>query len=105
MNPRIALIIGIICISLSPILVKGMDVHGLTSAFYRIFVAWALLVPFLLLTGKLKKISRKDVLISMLGGLIFASDIAVWNISIRLSSATVATLLANMAPVWVGIGS
>lgn len=105
MNPRLALLTGIVCISLSPILVKGMDVSALSSAFYRIFVAWALLLPFLLLTGKLKTISRKDVLISMLGGLIFASDIAVWNISIRLSSATVATLLANMAPVWVGIGS
>src|SRR5688572_17896484 len=105
MNPRLLLVIGIIFISLSPIFVKGMPVPALTSAFYRIFVALLVLAPFLLFTGKLKRISRKDLWISVLGGLIFAADIAVWNVSIQLSSATVATLLANLAPVWVGIGS
>ncbi|AYA36811.1 DMT family transporter [Hymenobacter oligotrophus] len=105
MNPRLLLVIGIVCISLSPIFVKGMPVPGLTSAFYRIVVAWVVLGLYVLLARKLKPISRHDLLISLLGGLVFASDIAVWNISIRLSSATVATLLANLAPVWVGLGS
>jgi drug/metabolite transporter (DMT)-like permease len=49
------------------------------------------------------KINRKDLLTAMLGGLIFASDIAVWNISLGHISATVSTLLANLAPVWVGL--
>lgn len=46
---------------------------------------------------------RKDILLSCLGGLIFAADIALWNQSIKLISATVSTLLANLAPVWVGL--
>ena len=40
-----------------------------------------------------------------LSGFLFAADIAVWNISIQVSSATQATLLTNLAPIWVGIGS
>jgi drug/metabolite transporter (DMT)-like permease len=32
-------------------------------------------------------------------------DIAVWNISIQNSSATQATLLTNLSPIWVGIFS
>jgi len=38
-------------------------------------------------------------------GVLFASDIAVWNISIQQSSATQATLLTNLSPIWVGIFS
>ena len=39
----------------------------------------------------------------MLGGIVFASDIAVWHLSLLKISATVSTLLANLAPVWVGL--
>ena len=35
--------------------------------------------------------------------MVFAADIAVWNISLSKISATVSTLLANLAPVWVGL--
>ena len=41
----------------------------------------------------------------MLCGAIFALDVAVWNISIQESTATQATLLTNLSPVWVGIGA
>ena len=46
---------------------------------------------------------RKDVLLAITGGLIFAADIALWNQSIKILTATVSTLLANLAPVWVGL--
>jgi drug/metabolite transporter (DMT)-like permease len=35
-------------------------------------------------------------------GVLFAS-VAVWNIAIQNSSATQASLLVNLAPLWVGI--
>jgi len=38
-------------------------------------------------------------------GILFGTDIAVWNVSIHHSNATQATLLTNLAPIWVGIGS
>jgi drug/metabolite transporter (DMT)-like permease len=34
---------------------------------------------------------------------LFASDVAVWNIAIQESSATQASLLTNLSPLWVGI--
>lgn len=37
--------------------------------------------------------------------MVFALDIAVWNISLLKISATVSTLIANLAPVWVGLMS
>ena len=42
-------------------------------------------------------------MIAVAAGVVFASDVAVWNISLLKISATVSTLIANLAPVWVGL--
>lgn len=102
MNPKASLIVGIICISFSPIFVKLADATPLASGFYRIFSAWIVLAPYCIFANKLK-IGQKDLLVALLGGIIFAADIAVWNISLMKISATISTLIANLAPVWVGL--
>lgn len=103
-NPRLALLIGIFCISIFPILVKWTPVPGLTSAFYRMAIAAVVALPYVLLRKKLEIPNRKTALIILLCGICFGSDIAVWNIAIQQSSATQATLLTNLAPIWVGLG-
>lgn len=102
MNPRLSLGIGILCISFSPIFVKLAGVEPISAAFYRVFVAWVCLVPYCIIKEKLR-IDRTHMVIAIIAGLIFASDIAVWNISLLKISATVSTLIANLAPVWVGL--
>ncbi len=102
MNPKVSLAIGILCIAFSPIFVKLCGAPPITAAFYRVFLAWLVLAPWCFWKVNLK-IETKDLLTAFLGGLIFASDIAVWNISLGHISATVSTLLANLAPVWVGL--
>jgi drug/metabolite transporter (DMT)-like permease len=102
MNPKASLLFGIFCIAFSPIFVKLAGVPALTSGFYRIFIAWLCLAPYCVIKNKLK-INFKDLLIAMAGGIVFAMDIAVWNISLLKISATVSTLVANLAPVWVGL--
>ncbi|MDB5112576.1 MAG: family transporter, partial [Mucilaginibacter sp.] len=104
MNPKVSLILGIICISFSPIFVKLVDASPIVSAFYRMLMAWLALAPYCVLKRDLK-IKRKDMLLALLGGIIFASDIAVWNMSLVITSATISTLIANLAPVWVGLMS
>ena len=102
MNPKASLIIGIICISFSPIFVKLSVAPAITSGFYRIFFAWVLLAPYCIVKGQLK-IDRKDLPIALLGGVVFGADIAVWNLSLMKISATISTLIANLAPLWVGL--
>ena len=104
-KPRIALICGILCISIFPILIKLRLAPGLISAFYRMFFAVLLLLPYVLLTKKFKIPTLKFTLLAMLCGILFSSDVAVWNIAIQDSSATQASLLTNLSPLWVGIGS
>jgi len=102
MNPKLSLIIGILCISFSPIFVKFGGTPALPSAFFRIALGWVCLAPYCLVKENLK-INRKDLLIAIAGGIVFASDITVWNISLLKISATVSTLVANLAPIWVGL--
>ena len=102
MNPKASLIIGIICISFSPIFVKLSVAPAITSGFYRIFFAWVLLAPYCITKGNLK-IGRKDLLVALVGGVVFGADIAVWNLSLMKISATISTLIANLAPLWVGL--
>lgn len=104
-KPRIALAIGIICISIFPILVKLNLSPGLVSAFYRVAIAAALLIPYVLITKQFKWPTKNLFLLSILCGVIFGLDVGVWNIAIQGSTATQATLLTNLSPVWVGIGS
>ncbi|GAA6766184.1 DMT family transporter [Flavobacterium johnsoniae] len=104
-KPRLALICGILCISIFPILVKLRLTPGLISAFYRMAFAVTLLLPYVLLSGNFKIPTLKFALLAALCGILFASDVAVWNIAIQESSATQASLLTNLSPVWVGVGS
>ncbi|REG91138.1 DMT family transporter [Flavobacterium aquicola] len=104
-KPRIALICGILCISIFPILVKLRLTPGLISAFYRMFFALILLLPYVIVSKNFRIPSLKFALLAALCGILFSSDVAVWNIAIQESSATQASLLTNLSPVWVGIGS
>jgi len=104
-KPKFALALGILCISIFPILVRLQLTNGLISAFYRMFIAALLIMPYIIVTKKFRLPETKLLILASICGIVFASDIAVWNISIQESSATQATLLSNLSPVWVGIGS
>jgi drug/metabolite transporter (DMT)-like permease len=116
----ILLFIGILCISWSAILVKIAGVTGVASGFYRIFFGTVALLPvWLYYKSRLNKKSHKHlhhrsfianhdkngIMVAIICGVLFASDIALWNTSIMLSKASVSTLLANLAPIWVGLGA
>jgi drug/metabolite transporter (DMT)-like permease len=69
------------------------------------FIAAILLLPYIIVTKKFQLPNTKILVLAILCGIVFATDIAIWNIAIQHSTATQATLLANLSPVWVGLGS
>ncbi|MGD0917740.1 MAG: DMT family transporter [Thermodesulfobacteriota bacterium] len=99
-----ALAIGVMCIGCSAIFVKIAGAPGPVSAFYRVLVACVVLVPWRFKRRSLRP-SKSDVILIMAGGVFFAFDLALWNTGLLLTSAATATLLANTAPLWVGLGS
>ena len=100
---RIALFIGILAISLFPVIVGMQLTSGLVSAFYRMAIAAIVLLGYVTITGTLKVPSIKVGLLAAACGLLFAADIAFLNLSIQQSTATEGTLLTNLAPIWVGV--
>ena len=51
------------------------------------------------------RIPRRELLVVVLAGLLFAADIALWTTGVAISGAAIPTLLTNTAPIWVGLGA
>ncbi len=100
---RFALLIGILSISLFPVIVGMQLTPGLTSAFYRMAIAALALLGYVTITGTFKVPSARIGLLATVCGMLFAADISFWNLSIQLTTATQGTLLTNLAPIWVGV--
>ncbi|GAB3328256.1 DMT family transporter [Larkinella ripae] len=105
MPARLSLVIGIFCISVFPLLVKVTPLSGISDAFYRMSIAAVLIWPYVVLRKKWDAVAWRFWKPITVCGIFFASDIAVWNLSIQYSSATQASLLTNLSPIWVGIGA
>ncbi len=77
---------------------------GIASAFYRLFLASAV-VWTILLTQKERRIgvSRKMFLLACLGGIFFAADVGCYNVAVLNTTAGGATFLGNNAPLVVGL--
>lgn len=103
LKARLSLFLGIFFISMFPILIKMGETSPLISAFYRMLIATVLLLPYSIFARKMRVNSFKEIFPALLCGIIFATDISVWNIAIKQSTALQATLLTNLSPVWVGI--
>ncbi len=102
----LALVAGIFIIGTSAILVKFANLPGIVSGFYRVAIASAVLLPAFFYKNKGVKLPIwNNLKFILLGGILFGTDIGLWNTSILMTTAAKATLLSNNAPVWVGLGA
>lgn len=103
----IALLVGGVAIGGSPIFVRLSEVGPMATAFWRVALA---LLPFLLISqvtkqGDERPAGPRDYLFLLLPGMFLAADLAAWHLSLHMTSVANATLLANLAPVFVTLGS
>jgi drug/metabolite transporter (DMT)-like permease len=102
----LALGAGIITISFSAIFVRWAGAPGTVTSLYRMAIAALLLTwPVYRQNHTRENLPRLGVRTAVLGGLFFAGDLALWSTGVVLSGATNPTLLANTAPLWVGLGA
>lgn len=99
-----AVTVGVLTIAWSAIFVRWAEMPGISSAFYRMLIAMAVLWPVLLLSRRrLRGITARTLGITAAGGIFFAGDVGLWNIAVRHTSAANATFLSNSTPLFVGL--
>lgn len=83
------------------------EAPGIVTSFYRLFFGTLILsIPFgFNLQKKPNSVSFKGVIIAFFAGTCLAVDMAFWTTGLMMSNATLPTLVGNLAPVWVGIGT
>lgn len=102
----LALGVGMISLGFSAIFVRWANGPGAVTSFYRMAIAVVLMAgPFVGRFRRRSRVPRRELWVAVLGGLLFAGDLAFWTTGVVLSGATNPTLLANTAPLWVGLGA
>lgn len=102
-----ALILGAVLIGLAPIFVRLADVGPSAAAFWRLGLALPVLGLLLWRLPQPPPEPQAPARLRWLwlAGLMFAADLALWHQSIRFTSVANATLLANLAPVFVTLAA
>ncbi len=103
--PYLALLVGMLSLSMSAIFVRWADAPGPITAFYRVIISIVLLLPLVLRRVDKKNLTRKLLIIPLWGGIFTSLDFAFWNTSVQYTTAGNATLLGNTAPLWVALGA
>lgn len=103
----ISLLFGVPILGFAALFVKWSGAPGPVTALYRMLIGAVVITPLFLARGKtpFHKLSRRGVLVALVGGALFGTDMAIWMTAVGMSGATMPTLMANTAPLWVGIGS
>ncbi len=102
----LALLAGAVGIAFAPIFVRLSEVGPVATAFWRLALALPLLALWLAAQERPRRPARRpssvrDAARLALAGVFFAGDLAFWHWSIRFTSVANATLLANLAPLFV----
>ena len=104
----LALAAACFCIGMSAIFIKWAGVAGPVAAVYRVGIATLVLtLPFAWsrLRGAGPSLPRRAMALALLSGILFAGDLGIWSEAVRFTSAANATLLGNLAPLWVALGA
>lgn len=102
-----ALLAGALAIATSALFVKVSEAGPVATAFWRVALALPFLWAWALIEqrGALMTAFTAHRRLILAAGFFFAGDLAFWHWSIVLTSVANATLLANLAPIFVTLAT
>lgn len=102
--PYLALLVGILSLTFSSLFIRWSQAPGPVVSFYRMAVAAVVLLPFYLLQPRVaRQAGAKWILLPILAGVFSGLDHATWGFSLASTNVANATLLNNIAPLWVAL--
>ena len=106
-TPYLAVPVGILAVSTASILIRFAQEHAtsLTIAAFRLGLSALILLPYTILKYRkeLKGLTRKDLRLALLAGLVLAVHFASWITSLELTSVASSVVLVTTTPLWVAL--
>jgi drug/metabolite transporter (DMT)-like permease len=108
---RLALLrlaLAVLAISFTPVLFRLSEVGPSATAFYRTFLALPIIVGWMLVERRRLPaaiLMPRDALTLIVGGVVFAINIVNYAWAVHLTSVANASLLSNLSPLFVTLGS
>jgi drug/metabolite transporter (DMT)-like permease len=108
--PFAVLAVGVVAVSTSSILVRYAQAETVTPlaiAALRLLFAALLLTPFAAIGKReeLARLTRRDLLLGVLAGLLLAVHFASWITSLYYTSIASSVALATTNPLWIAVAS
>lgn len=104
-SPKIVLIIGILAVSMASIFIRFAqeEAPSLSIAAYRMFVSGLVIAPFALVNKRdeLANLSRNEILLALLSGLMLAIHFHTWITSLEYTSVASSVVLVTTSPLWL----
>lgn len=106
LNPKIVLLLGVLCASLSSILVRYSEAPSLITATYRLVWTVILLAPVVILKHRkeLKQLNIKSIGACVLSGIFLAFHFAAFFESLKYTTITSCTALVSTEVIFTAIG-
>ncbi len=104
----VALLLGAVCIAMSPIFVRVSETGPTATAFWRVALALPVLWPLYAFFGRRSESGAADPSARWLlatAGLAFTGDLFFWHFSVKFTSVANSTLLANLAAIFVTLAA
>jgi drug/metabolite transporter (DMT)-like permease len=97
--------IAVLFISSSGPIIAAIAAPALAIAFWRTFLGSAFTAPWVLLRRRdeLRALTRRDVRLIVLSGLLLGAHFATWIPSLRFTSVAASTALVATQPVWAAL--
>ena len=106
-NTYLALAFGLLVLAWGALLIRWANAPGLVTSFYRNSIA--ALVLFILSTWLLGRdniaLGSSNMRLAIWAGVFYGIDVGLHAVGVNLIGATIPTVLANTAPIWVGLGA
>ena len=102
----LALGVGVLSLSFSPMYVRWAQAPGTVTGFYRLFFSTIILAPFFIKRNQAKhKFKLTNMLPPILGGMCMAGTFALFNTSLFFTNVASAAVISNISPLWVSIAA
>lgn len=97
--------VAVLFISSSGPIIAAIAAPALAIAFWRTFLGSVLTAPWVLLRhrAELRTLSRRDVRLTVIAGLLLGAHFATWIPSLRFTSVAASTALVATQPVWAAL--